>query len=76
MSEFIIENEEFNIRKVMDCDYGSLGDIAEAEYVFGSMYGIDPELAIVIAKKYQGQGYGVRILESWLPWVKGELGYR
>lgn len=45
MSEFIIETEEFNIRKVMDSDYEAFGEIAAAEYLFGRMYEIDPELA-------------------------------
>lgn len=45
MSEFIIETEEFNIRKVMDSDYEAFGKIAAAEYLFGRMYEIDPELA-------------------------------
>lgn len=35
MSEFIIETEEFNIRKVMDSDYEAFGEIAAAEYLFG-----------------------------------------
>ncbi|MFR7359643.1 MAG: hypothetical protein ACLUTV_11510 [Dorea longicatena] len=50
MSEFIIETEEFNIRKVMDSDYEAFGKIAAAEYLFGRMYEIDPELA----KKFTG----------------------
>ena len=45
MSEFIIETEEFNIRKAMDSDYEDFGKIAVAEYLFGRMYEIDPELA-------------------------------
>lgn len=45
MSEFIIETEEFNIRKAMDSDYEAFGKIAAAEYLFGRMYEIDPELA-------------------------------
>ena len=45
MSEFIIETEEFNIRKVMDSDYEAFGKIATAEYLFGRMYEIDPKLA-------------------------------
>lgn len=45
MSEFIIETEEFNIRKVMDSDYEAFGKIAAAEYLYGRMYEINPELA-------------------------------
>jgi len=34
-----------------------------------------PELAIVIVKKYQGQGYGAKILKEWLNWVCKNMGY-
>ncbi len=43
MSEFIIETDEFNIRKVMDSDYHAIGMTAVAEYLFRKMYEIDPE---------------------------------
>ena len=56
MSEFIIETEEFNIRKVMDSDYEAFGKkIAAAEYLFCRMYEIDPELA---KKVYWDTRYG------------------
>ena len=34
-----------------------------------------PELAIVIVKKYQGQGYGAKLLKEWLNWVCENMGY-
>lgn len=34
-----------------------------------------PELAIVIVKKYQGQGYGAKLLKEWLNWVCKNMGY-
>lgn len=43
-----------------------------------ALQGIDgsvPELAIVIVNKYQGQGYGVKILKEWLNWVHENMGY-
>ncbi|MDE7432639.1 MAG: GNAT family N-acetyltransferase [Lachnospiraceae bacterium] len=35
-----------------------------------------PELAIVIVKKYQGQGYGELLLREWLNWIYTTKGYR
>lgn len=43
-----------------------------------ALQGIDesvPELAIVIVKKYQGQGYGAKLLQEWLNWVCENMGY-
>ncbi len=34
-----------------------------------------PELAIVIVKKYQGQGYGAILLKQFLNWIHDEMGY-
>ena len=34
-----------------------------------------PELAIVIVKKYQGQGYGAVLLEQFLNWIYEIMGY-
>lgn len=78
MSEFIVETEEFNIRKVMDADYEAIGKIAAAEYLFGRMYKIDMdvlELAIVIVNDYQGKGYGEKIIRAWVSWVHETMGY-
>lgn len=42
------------------------------------MQGVDqdiPELAIVIVKKYQGQGYGAVLLKQFLNWIHENMGY-
>lgn len=43
-----------------------------------ALQGVDrdiPELAIVIVKKYQGQGYSAVLLKQWLNWVHKNMGY-
>ena len=105
-------SEEFDIRRVSENDKELFRDVAEAEYLFGKLYKVDPdigikvywenmledetdinfsvflkngdllgrvalqsvdksipELAIVIVKKYQGQGYGAVLLEQFLNWI-------
>ena len=34
-----------------------------------------PELAIIIVKQYQGQGYGELLLKEWLNWICTTMGY-
>ena len=111
-------SEEFDIRRVSENDKELFRDVAEAEYLFGKLYKVDPdigikvywenmledetdinfsvflkngdllgrvalqsvdisipELAIVIVKKYQGQGYGAVLLEQFLNWIYEIMGY-
>lgn len=44
-----------------------------------ALQGIDnkfPELAIIIVKQYQGQGYGELLLKEWLNWICTTMGYQ
>lgn len=34
-----------------------------------------PEIAIVVVKKYQNQGYGFKLLKEWCSWVHEVYGY-
>lgn len=112
-------SELFDIRRVIEEDKELFRDVAAAEYIFGRVYKIDPEigikvyweniieddtdinysvflkngdllgrvalqgidgeipeLAIVIVKKYQGQGYGAILLKEFLSWIYDEMGYK
>ena len=111
-------SEIFDIRRVSETDSELFRDVAAAEYLFGRIYKVDPEigikvywetmiednedinysvflkngdllgrvalqrmketnpeLAIVIVKKYQGQGYGAVLLKQFLNWVHETMGY-
>lgn len=112
-------SEMFDIRRVSEHDRELFRDVAAAEYIFGRLYKVDPdigikvywenmiedetdinysvflkngdllgrvalqgvdedipELAIVIVKKYQGQGYGGRLLKQFLNWIHDIMGYK
>ena len=112
-------SELFDIRRVCESDKELFREVAKAEYLFGRIYDVEPdiginvyweglvgdateknysvflnngdflgrlalqgldnefpELAIIIIKKYQGQGYGEPLLREWLNWVQATMGYR
>lgn len=112
-------SEIFDIRRVCEKDKELFREVAKAEYLFGRLYVVAPdigikvywenmveddtdinysvflkngdllgrvalqgiyheipELAIVIVKRYQGQGYGELLLREWLNWVQSTMGYR
>ena len=111
-------SEVFDIRRVSENDKELFREVAKAEYLFGRLYdvepdiglkvywesmteddteinysvflkngdllgrvalqGIDnkfPELAIIIVKQYQGQGYGELLLKEWRNWICTTMGY-
>ena len=111
-------SELFDIRRVSENDKELFRDVAAAEYLFGKIYKVDPdigikvywenmiedetdinysvflkngdllgrvalqgvdenipELAIVIVKKYQGQGYGAILLKQFLNWIHENMDY-